>query len=69
MKKLYYIICSKYRKFEKPKILCLLKKTFGVSIICSKCKNKSGKIFKEKGSIKILKIIGSINNIEKHKNI
>ena len=26
MKKLYCVICSKYRKFEKPKILCLLEK-------------------------------------------
>ena len=27
MKKLYCVICSKYRKFGKPKISCLLEKT------------------------------------------
>ena len=27
MKKLYGVICSKYRKFEKPKISYLLEKT------------------------------------------
>ena len=28
MKKLYCVICSKYRKFEKPKISYLLEKMF-----------------------------------------
>ena len=37
MKKKYCIICSKYRKFEKPKISHLLEKTLALSIICSKC--------------------------------
>ena len=39
MKKLYCVICSKYRKFEKPKISNLLEKTV-LSIICNKCKNE-----------------------------
>ena len=38
MKKLYCVICGKYRKFEKPKISYLLEKTLLLSIICSKCK-------------------------------
>ena len=63
MKKLYCVICGKYRKFEKPKILYLLKKTLILSIICSKCKNENEKIFKEEGSIEILKIRGLIENI------
>ena len=46
MKKLYCVICGKYRKFEKPKISYLLEKTV-LSIICGKCKNKDEKIFKE----------------------
>ena len=46
MKKWYCIICGKYRKFEKPKISNLLKETLVLSIICSKCKNEEGKIFK-----------------------
>ena len=63
MKKLYCVICGKYRKFEKPKISYLLEKTLVLSIICSKCKNEDEKIFKEEESIEILKIIGLIENI------
>ena len=37
MKKLYCVICGKYRKFDKPKISYLLEKTLILSIICSKC--------------------------------
>ena len=63
MKKLYCVICGKYRKFEKPKISYLLEKTLVLSIFCSKCKNEDEKIFQEVGSIEILKIIGLIENI------
>ena len=55
MKKLYYIICCKYRKFEKPKISYLFEKTLVLSIICSKCNN-------EDDSIEILKIFGLIED-------
>ena len=50
IKKLYCIIFSKYRKFEKPKISYLFEKTLVVSIICSKCKNEDEKIFEEEES-------------------
>ena len=63
MKKLYCVICGKYRKFEKPKISYLLEKTLVLSIICSKCKNEDEKLFKEEESIKILKILGLIENM------
>ena len=63
MKKLYYIICGKYKKFEKPKISYLLEKTLVLSIICSKCKNEDEKVFKEEESTEILKIFGLIENI------
>ena len=63
MKKIYCVICGKYRKFEKPKISYLLEKTLVLSIICSKCKNEDEKIFKEEESIEILKILGLIENI------
>ena len=63
MKKLYCVICGKYRKFEKPKMSYILEKTFVLSIICSKCKNEDEKIFKEEGSIEILKFLGLIENI------
>ena len=39
MQKLYCIICSKYRKFEKPKISYLWK-TLVFSFICSMCKDE-----------------------------
>ena len=69
MKKIYCVICGKYRKFEKPKISYLLEKTLVLSIICSKCKNEDEKTFKEEESIKISKIIGLINNIEEYHKI
>ena len=47
MKKIYCVICGKYRKIEKPKISYLLEKKLVLSIICSKCKNKDEKLFKE----------------------
>ena len=52
MKKLYCVICSKYRKFEKPTISYILEKTLVLSVICSKCKNEDEKTFTEE-SIKI----------------
>ena len=69
MKKLFCVICSKYRKFEKPKISYLLEKTLVLSIICGKCENRDEKIFKEEESIEILKIFGLINNIEGYQKI
>ena len=62
-KKLYCIICDKYRKFEKPKILYLLEKTLFHSIICGKCKNENEKIFKEEYSIETLKLLNLTENI------
>ena len=69
MRKLYCIICGKYRKFGKPKISYLLGKILVLSIVFSKCKNEDEKIFKEEESIEILKILGLVNNIEKYQNI
>ena len=63
MKKLYCVICGKYRKFEKPKISHLLEKTLVLSIICSKCKNEDEKLFKEEELIEILKVFSLIENI------
>ena len=44
MKKIYYVICDKYRKFERRKISYLLEKTLVLSVICIKCKNKEKNI-------------------------
>ena len=63
MKKLYCVICGKYRKFKKPKISYFLEKMLVLSIICSKCKNKDEKKFKEEESIEILKILGLIEDV------
>ena len=68
MKKLYCVICGKYKKFEKPKMSYLLEKTLILSIIYSKHKNEDEKLFKKEESIKeesieILKVLGLIKNI------
>ena len=47
MKKLYCVVCDKYRKFEKPKISWILEKALVLSVICSKCKNEDEKVFKQ----------------------
>ena len=47
MKKIYCVICGKYRKFEKPKISYLLEKK-NISIICSKWKNEDEEYLKKK---------------------
>ena len=62
MKKLYCVICCKYKKFEKLEILYLLEKRLVLSIICSKCKKEDEKLFKEVESIEISKILGLIEN-------
>ena len=62
MKKVYYIICGKNRKFKNPKITYIFQKTI-LSIICSMCKNEDEKISKEKKSIDILKTLALIENI------
>ena len=63
MKKLYCVICGKYRKFEKPKISYIIEKTLVLYIICSKSRNEAEKIFKEEESIEILKVLGLIEKI------
>ena len=63
MRKLYCVICGKYRKFKKPKLSYLIGKTLVLSIICSKYKIEDEKLFKEEQSIEILKILGLIKNI------
>ena len=55
-KKLCFVICGKYRKFEKPKISYLLGKTLVLSIICSKFKNEDEKYLKKKNQLKYQKL-------------
>ena len=64
MKKIHCVIFSNYRKFKNPKIAYIFeKKTFVLSVMCSKFENKDEKIFTEKESVEISKIIGLIKNI------
>ena len=51
MKKLYCVICGKYRKVEKTKISYPLEKTLVLSIIGSKYKNEDGKYLKKKNQL------------------
>ena len=63
MKKLYCVVCGKYRKFKKPEISYILEKTVVLSIVSNKCKNEDKKMFKEEESIEVLYILGLIKNI------
>ena len=63
MKKLYCVICGRYRKSEKPKISNSFEKRLVLSIICSKCIKENKKIFKEEESVEMLKIFSLIENI------
>ena len=40
MKKLYCVICGKYRQFNNPKISYIFEKTLILSFIWSKCENE-----------------------------
>ena len=64
MKKLFYVIYGKYRKFKNPKISYISKKALVLSIIWCECENQDEKIFKEKESTEILKLLGLIKNIQ-----
>ena len=62
---MYCNVCNKYRKSKKKLRNRILKKnTLTFSIVYSKCGHEYEKIFKEEESIKVLKNIGSINNME-----
>ena len=63
---MYCVICWKYRKLEKCKILCLIEKTLVLSIICSRCKKEDQKVFQEQDSIEIITILGLFYSIKKY---
>ena len=60
--KIYCIFCDNYRKFKNTKVY-IFQKALGVSIIGSNCGNKC-KIYLKKKSIKKLKTLGLIADIE-----
>ena len=63
VKKIYWIKCKKYKKFENPEISYLFYKTLIISIICGKCGSKHKRTFKEEESMETLKILGLTENI------
>ena len=48
---IYCIVCHKYRKLKYLKILYILKKILGNSIVCSKCSREYKKYLKKNYSI------------------
>ena len=48
VKKLYYVIFGKYRKFKNPRISYILKKTTVLFIICNRCGNEDRKKYLKK---------------------
>ena len=64
MKEIYCSIRSKYRKFKNAKISCIFDKTLVLSIICDECSSNDEKIFKEKESTELLKILSLIKKNE-----
>ena len=66
MIKIYCIVCDKYTTFKNPKKSYIFNKILGLSIFCSKYGNE---IFKKEESVEILKILGSITNIDKYQKM
>ena len=60
MRKIYCTKCKNYKEFKKSKIY-ICDKTLLLSSIFNKCGSEDEKIFKEKESTEILKILGLIN--------
>ena len=57
-KKVYCIICIKYRKFKKPKITYIFEKTLVLFIICIKCKHEDEKkVLKNKNQLTYWKFL------------
>ena len=64
IKKVDCIKCNEYRKLENPKISYVFSRTLVLPIIFDKGCRKDEKRFKKEESVKILKILGLIKNIE-----
>ena len=63
MNRIYCAKCNKHRKSKNSKISIVFDKTLVLSVICDKCDSKYEKVFKEKESIEILKILGLCKNM------
>ena len=67
MMKIYCNVYDKYRKSKNSKISYFLKKHQEFSVVYSKCCHEYKKIFKEEELSEILKYLGLITNIKKHR--
>ena len=63
------ILAINIENLRKLKYHIFSKKTLSVSIVYSRCGHEYEKIFKDKGSIEILKILSLLNNIEEYQKI
>ena len=59
---MYCNVCNKYKRLKYHIFL-------SASIVYSKCDCEYETIFKEKEAIELLKILGSVNDIEKYQKI
>ena len=62
MKKIIVLFVIR-KKSKNPEISYIFKKTLIFYFICGRCGSENGKIFKEKESIEILKVLCLIKNI------
>ena len=63
------MFATKLQNSKKIKHHVFLKKIINISNVYIKCNHEHEKIFKERESIEILKILGLINIIEKYQKI
>ena len=62
MIKIYRNKCKKYKELKESKISNICDKLRLLSSICNECGREDEGIFKEEGSIEILKVLVLINN-------
>ena len=66
---MYCNVCHKYRNFKKTKISYIFFKKSSLLVVYTKCDHEYKKIFNEKKSIEMLKLLGIIGNIEEYRKI
>ena len=59
----YFQWLKRWKKKYIALFVISIEKTLVLSIICSKCKNEVEKLYKEKESIEVVKILGLIENL------
>ena len=67
--KIYFNVCNKYRRSKKTKILYIFRKTSSLYILYNNYVHEHEKTFQEVESIKIIKFLGLVNDIEVYQKI